>query len=371
MQKQKLAFVGNSAKMMYNFRISVMKNCVEQGYDVTVVAVEDLDISYFTKVGINFIPIQVDSHGTNVFRDLRLMNQLSRIYKRQHFDFIFHYTIKAVIYGEFAAKMAGVPSISIVTGLGQVFINDTHITRIVEWLYKYSLKHAKQVWFLNDDDRQLFLQRKLVSIDKVRILPGEGVNTTLFCPQKKESKDFSFLYLGRLLLEKGVGDYAEAARILRRKHKDVKFCLLGSFDEVSEITPELVKSWEKEGIMCYLGETTNVIPYIKEADCIILPSAYREGVPRSLMEAAAMEKPIIATNNIGCREIVKDGKNGFLCNVRDVKSLSNTMLKMMQLTDEERREMGREGRKLVIEKFEDKIVIDIYNKTLGHYLQSK
>ena len=367
--KHKLAFVGNSAKMMYNFRISVMKNCVEQGYDVTVIAVEDFDIAYYTNLGIKFIPIEVDSHGTNVFHDMCLIYRLRRIYKKQHFDFIFHYTIKAVIYGELAAKLAGVPSISIVTGLGQVFINDTHITRIVELLYKYSLKHAKEVWFLNDDDRQLFLKRKLVSIDKVRILPGEGVNTTLFCPQEKQGKDFSFLYLGRLLLEKGVGDYAEAARVIRRHNKSVKFCLLGSFDSVSEITPSLVESWEKEGIMCYLGETTNVIPFIREADCIILPSAYREGIPRSLMEAASMEKPIIATNNIGCRDIVKDGKNGFLCNIRDVKSLSYAMQRMIQLTEEERHEMGKEGRKLVIEKFEDKIVIEIYNNTLTHYLQ--
>ena len=369
MNNKKLAFVGNSAKMMYNFRISVMKNCVKQGYDVTVIAVEDFDVSLYEELGIHFLPITVDSHGTNIIHDFSLLNQLKRIYRRQKFDFIFHYTIKAVIYGEMAARRTKTPSISIITGLGQVFINDTHITRVVELLYKYSLRHAKEVWFLNDDDRQLFLQRKLVSIEKVRILPGEGVNTELFCPQEKQGKGFSFLYLGRLLAEKGVGDYAEAARIIHRHNPEVQFCLLGAFDSASEITPSLVDTWEQEGITHYLGETTNVIPFIREADCIVLPSAYREGVPRSLMEAAAMEKPIIATDNIGCRDIVKNGKNGFLCNVRDVKSLSHAMKKIIKLTPEERLAMGKEGRQLVLDKFEDGIVIDIYNHTLHRYLK--
>lgn len=368
MEKKKLAFVNNSAKMMYNFRLSVMKNFVAQGYDVTVVAVEDFDIALLKENNIKFVPIEVDSHGTNVFNDFGLFTQLKRIYKQQKFDFIFHYTIKTVIFGEMAARRAHIPSISIITGLGQVFISDTYVTHIVEMLYRYSLKHATEVWFLNDDDRQLFLRRRLASIEKIKILPGEGVNTGLFIPQKKEGKDFSFLYLGRLLVEKGVGDYAEAARIIHRSYPKVRFCLLGAFDSVSEITPHLVEIWEKEGVTQYLGETTNVIPFIKEADCIVLPSAYREGVPRSLMEAAAMEKPIIATDNIGCRDIVKDGKNGYLCNVRDVKSLVQAMKKMIGLSSEKRQAMGKEGRKLVLEKFEDSIIIDIYNKTLKKYL---
>lgn len=367
-EKKKLAFVNNSAKMMYNFRLNVMKNCVEGGYEVTVVATADFDVSLFSRYGIRFINIDVDPHGTNPLKDIKLMFQLRKIYLREKFDFIFHYTIKPVIYGEMAARMSKIPSISVITGLGQVFANEMVIMRLVERMYKIAFRHANEVWFLNNDDKNMFLERNIVDESKVRVLPGEGVSAKTFAPQFKHGKDFSFLYFGRLLPEKGIFQLVEAARQIHTQYPDVKFSLLGTFDELSEITPDLVATWEKEGVVQYLGQTMNVVPFLRETDCVVLPSYYREGVPRSLMEAAAMELPLIATDAVGCRDIVKDGVNGFLCKIKDVPSLVEAMKKILNMTKQERKVMGKAGRQMVLDNFEDQIIIKIYKNTLNKYI---
>ncbi len=365
--KKKIAFVGNSAKTMHNFRFGVMKSLVEGGYDVTVVAVPDFDTERYTSAGIHFIPIAIDCHGTKPLKDLSTLWQFLKIYRQQRFDLIFHFTIKAVIYGSLAARILGIKYIDVITGLGAVFINQTYVTRLVETMYKHVLRSARECWFLNNDDLQLFLDKHIITKDKIRLLPGEGVNTTHFAPIATEEKTFNFLYCGRLLAEKGVFEYAEAARIIRKKYPEVIVNLLGGFDESSPITPQIVQKWIAEEVICYLGETVDVIPYLTNATCLVLPS-YREGVSRSLMEAAAMEKPIITTDTAGCRDVVQDGVNGFLCTIKDVDSLCDCMEKMIHLAPEERKAMGAKGRQFVIEHYDEHIIIDIYHKTLQHYL---
>ncbi len=365
---KKIAFVGNSAKTMYNFRFGVMKSCIDAGYDVTVVAVHDFDTTYYTRAGIHFVPITIDSHGTHIWNDLSSLRQLYKIYRQQHYDLIFHFTIKPIIYGSIAARLLKVKYIDVITGLGIVFINQTYITKLVERLYRHVLQAACECWFLNTDDRQLFLHKRLVAAAKTRLLPGEGVNTTLFTPTTNISSDLSFLYCGRLLAEKGVCEYAEAARIIRTKHPNVTFNILGGFDASSAISPHTIQQWVDEGIITYLGETTNVITYVTNTSCVVLPSSYREGVPRSLMEAAAMEKPIIATDTAGCRDVVQDGVNGYLCKVKDVDSLVACMEKIIALNPAERQAMGKKGRQHILENYDERIIIDIYHKTLQHYL---
>ncbi len=366
--KKKIAFVGNSAKTMYNFRFGVIKSCMDADYDVTVIAVPDFDTTRYTNAGIHFIPITIDSHGTHIWNDLSTLRQLYKIYRQQHFDLIFHFTIKPVIYGSIAARLLKVKYIDVITGLGIVFINHTWITKVVERLYKHVLQAACECWFLNDDDRQLFLHKRLITPNKTRLLPGEGVNTTLFTPTTNTSPDLSFLYCGRLLVEKGVCEYAEAARIIRTKYPDVTFNILGGFDTSSAISPHTIQQWVDEGIINYLGETTNVIPYVANTSCVVLPSSYREGVPRSLMEAAAMEKPIITTNTAGCRDVVREGINGYLCKVKDVDSLVACMEKIITLTSQEREAMGQKGREFIVKNYDERIIINIYHKTLHQYL---
>ncbi len=365
---KKIAFVGNSAKTMYNFRFGVIKSCIDAGYDVTVIAVPDFDLKYYTSVGVKFIPIDIDCHGTHIGKDLITLWRLLAIYRRQQFDLIFHFTIKPVIYGSIAAKILHIKYIDVITGLGAVFIKQTYITTLVEKLYKHVLNTVCECWFLNNDDRQLFLNKRLIAPEKAIILHGEGINTTRFSPIKTDPPTTSFLYSGRLLIEKGIKEYVDAARIIRIKYPDITFNILGGFDDQSAISPQIMQQWVNEGIVTYIGETTNVIPYIANASCIVLPSYYREGIPRSLMEAAAMEKLIITTNTVGCKEVVQEGINGYICNIKDVDSLVECLEKVIALTPNERQLMGQQGRQFIIENYDERIIIDIYHKTLQRYL---
>lgn len=363
---KKIAFVGNSSLTMHNFRINLLRDMVKQGYQVVVIAPKDSDTTAFKSQKIKFIPIEIDCKGMNPFRDVKLIFQLRKIYLHENFDFIFHYTIKPVIYGSFAAAFSKKSHISVITGLGYTFIKAGSINKLAVLLYNLALKKPKEVWFLNDDDRDMFVQRKIVNHNKTRVINGEGVNLKIFHPQiKRHHTVFSFLFIGRVLWDKGIGEYVEAARILRKKYPNVEFQILGALGAANPaaISPECMDEWEEEGIINYLGETSKVMPYIANASCIILPS-YREGISRVLLEAAAMEKPIVTTNVTGCKDIVKHNCSGYLCEVRNVDSLVECMDKMIQLPEEKRRNMGIEGRKIVLEKFDERIIIKVYHDKL-------
>jgi glycosyltransferase involved in cell wall biosynthesis len=232
------------------------------------------------------------------------------------------------------------------------------------------LKKATEVWFLNQEDAEVFSRRRLVSAEKIKILPGEGINTEYFFPQTHRpvarSKAFQFLMGTRLLKSKGVGIYVEAARILKNKNRDIRFELIGFFEKhhPDSITEHELKYWQKKGIIHYSGFARDVRPFLRQADCFIFPSFYHEGIPRCLLEAAAMEIPIITSRNTGCREVVEDGRNGFLCAVNDVKDLVRKMEDMISLPAAERAEMGRSGRAIVMEKFDVRKILLEYDKTL-------
>ncbi len=367
--KHKIAFVGNSSLTMHNFRINLLRSMVKQGYDVVVIAPKDSDTTGYKSNKIRYLPISVDSKGLNPFRDIFLLNQLRQIYAKEKFDFIFHYTIKPVIYGSIAARMTGRKHISVITGLGYAFLNNGYVNKLVIKLYRFALKKTQEVWFLNEDDREVFLEHKIVHESRTRVINGEGVNARLFRPVSKEGGGkFRFLFIGRLLWDKGAKEYVGAAAILKKKYPEVSFDMLGSLDAAnpSAIPRETMDQWEAQGNINYLGETRKVIPYISHTSCVVLPS-YREGISRVLLEASAMEKPIVATNVTGCRDIVKDGVSGFLCEVKNVESLAAAMEKMINLSREKLEEMGKEGRNIVLETFDEKIIIQEYNKKLNEF----
>lgn len=357
----KIAFIGNSSLTMHNFRINLLRSMVKQGYEVVVVAPKDSDTTSYKSNKIRYIPVDIDCKGLNPLRDLFLMNRLRALYQKEKFDFIFHYTIKPVIYGSFAARLAGIKHISVITGLGYTFLNTGFLNKLVISLYRHSLKKAEEVWFLNEDDREVFLTNEMVNKKRTKVINGEGVNARLYQPAKKESSRIKFLFVGRMLWDKGIGEYVEASRILKKKYPNVVFEALGSLGSAnpSAISREQMDEWEKEEIIKYLGETHRVIPFLSNSSCVVLPS-YREGISRVLLEASAMEKPVVATNVTGCRDIVVDGYSGYLCEVRNPESLAEAMEKIIRLPKEKLEEMGKEGRGLVLEKFDEKIIIQEY-----------
>ena len=361
----KICLVDNDLRLNLNFRGNVIKSFLNEGYNVTIVSPKDksVNIKEFDE-RLNFIPIEVSRKGKNPFSDLIYCKKLFDIYRKEKFDLIFHYTIKPNIYGNIASHFTKIKSISIIPGLGHLFIKESFVTKIVEILYRFSLSYVSEVWFLNEDDKKEFLKRKLVKENKIKILPGEGIDLEKFKPIKIERNDnkIIFLMIARVLWEKGFKEYVEAAEILKEKYSNLEFQLLGGIDtgNPSGVPEEIVMKYHNNKIINYLGTTNDVPSIISKCDCLVLPSFYREGIPRTLMEGAAMEKSLITTNNVGCREVVIDTYNGFLCEKQSSKDLADKIEKLLLLSKEERERLGKNGRKLMKEKFEDSKVIEKY-----------
>jgi len=371
MKNKKILFLSNTSWSLYNFRLGLINELIKNGYKVICCAPHDKYSEKLTKQGSVFIPVKISRKGKNLINDLLLICNLYKIYKKEHPDLILHYTIKPNIYGSIAARLAKVKCINTITGLGYVFIKKNIITIIVKLLYKISFKYPEKIFFQNNDDLKLFLKNKIINKNKSILVNGSGVDIDYFSPyfckeHKKNDENIHFIFIGRLLWDKGIGEYVKAAKIVNQKYKDVKFYILGVIDRGNpEGVPEkIVKNWQIIEYIKYLGETSDVRPFICKTDCVVLPSFYREGIPRSLLEAMAMEKPIITTNSVGCREVIEDGKNGFLIPIKNTIKLSEAMIKMIEITENKRKEMGEYGRKKAINEFDERIVINKYMKTI-------
>jgi len=368
---QKVAFVSNNAWSIYNFRLDILKMFIENGHEVIVIAPDDGYSAKLTEIGCRFYPVEFNNRSKNVFGDLKLYRNLRRLYRELRPDFIFHYVIKPNIYGSLAASAEGIPSVAVITGLGYSFAKNNWLTRVVEKLYQRALEGPREVWFLNNEDANIFLQKKLVDIKKVRVLPGEGVNTEFFSRSvpllNPGRKQFNFLMATRLLKSKGVEVFANAARILKNKNYDVNFTLLGIFEEdhPDAISKATIEDWQKEGLIDFKGYASDVRPFLDHADCFVFPSFYKEGVPRCLMEAASMELPIITAYNRGCKEVVMNNSNGFICKQNDPFDLAEKMEKMVNLDDNERVRMGKYGRLHVHRKFGIDNIKEAYQQTIS------
>jgi glycosyltransferase involved in cell wall biosynthesis len=370
--KQLIAFVSNSAWSLYNFRLDVIRHLYQKGYNILVIAPDDEYSSLLTEEGCQYLSIDFNNRSENPLLDLNLYHQLKKIYSKKQPALIFHYVIKPNIFGSLAAASCNIKSVAVITGLGYSFAKKDWLYKIVRWLYKKALRKTHEVWFLNNEDAIAFISEKIVDIKRMKVLPGEGVNPNYFSPVCRESRDndpkFTFLMGTRLLVSKGIAVYADAARIIKNKGYKVDFNLIGFFEKKhpDSIPEEELIKWEKEGLIRYHGFAKDVRPYLKNADCFVFPSFYNEGVPRCLMEAASMELPIITSLNRGCKEVVLNNSNGYVCNRNDPFDLADKMEKMIGLTLEERIRMGKNGRALVIKKFNVQTVIQEYERTLGN-----
>jgi len=364
---KRIVLVANTSWSMLKFRLGVIKSLVANGYDVIIIAPRDKHSDEFHELGCHYIELSMDNKGSNIFKDLRMVYKLQKAYKKLSPDLIIHYTIKPNIYGSFAAFLAKKKSIAVITGLGYTFIHDTITAKIAKFLYKVSLKHSEQVWFISVEDKNKFLLSELVAEEKMVLLPSEGINVETFVPikMKREDNIFRFILIARLLWDKGVGEYVKAAKVLTKKYANVEFQLLGFIDAQNPkaISKEQVDDWVSKGYVNYLGPTDDVKPFIAKSDCVVLPS-YREGVSMILMEAAAMQKPLIATNVPGCRDLINNGVSGYTCRMQDYQDLVFSMEKMLHLSEKERKKMGKKGRKFMVEEYNEKIVIEKYLHTI-------
>jgi len=367
-----LAIVINTSWNIYNFRVGLLKSLQRDGYRIVTIAPRDSYSQKLEALGFEYHNIDINNMGTNPFEDVKLIWDFYRLYKNISVDILLHYTIKPNIYGTIAARLAGVPVISNISGLGTVFLSNYLSSKVARLLYKIALRVPSKVFFQNQDDRALFIDSKLVDEDKTGLLPGSGIDTIKFSPVDKQgvSSSLSFLFIARLVKDKGLVEYVEAARMLKTKYPTVQFIVLGAYypGNPTAIKQEEMAKWEQEGIVKYLGTSNDVPSVIARAGCVVLPS-YREGMSRVLLEAASMAKPIVATDVPGCRDIVDDGVNGFLCKVKDVKDLAAQMEKMIQLEQVQRIQMGKKGREKVIKEFDESIVITSYETAIKTILK--
>jgi len=369
MTQKTVAIVINTSWNVYNFRLHLLQAIQSQGYKIIVIAPRDRYSQMLEEEGFLFYHLPLENDSVNIFKELKLFLELYKLYKKTSPDIILHYTIKPNIYGTLAASFLDIPVINNISGLGTVFLNDTFSSKIARSLYRFSLNHSKKVFFQNCFDLELFVRKGIVKNEKVERIPGSGIDTQKFYAQPSNSKKVTFLLIARLIKDKGILEYIEAIKIIKNKHKDVHFQIIGGLYEANPtaIKKEELDSWIKEGLIEHIDHTDNVFEFISKASCIVLPS-YREGLSRSLLEAASMSRPIVTTDVPGCKDVVEDGFNGFLCKAKDIESLAIAMQKILNLSVQERAIFGRRGREKVIKEFSDEIVIDKYISAIKQYI---
>lgn len=361
----RIAIIANSSWYLYNFRLNLMQTLMAAGHEVVAVGPPDDYVGKLVAAGVRHRAIPLAGASVNPLRELTTVWALHRLFRSEGIEAVLSYTPKGNIYAAMAAAMNGLPTVPNVSGLGRVFIRRSPLTWVVTQLYRLTFGRATRVFFQNQDDLDLFVGMGLVGAGKAERLPGSGVDLARFASAGQGGAagrgNFAFLLVARLLWDKGVGEYVEAARKVRRQYPAAEFRLLGFLDvqNPSAIPRAQVAAWVAEGVVNYLGSTDDVLPYLHAADCVVLPS-YREGVPRTLLEAAAMAKPLITTDAPGCRDTVDDGVTGFLCRLRDADDLASKMLRMIEMDRDDFVSMGRRGREKMVREFDERVVIDRY-----------
>jgi glycosyltransferase involved in cell wall biosynthesis len=376
-QKQRtIAIVANTTWNIYNFRLNILTILTKKHYQVIVIAPKD-EYEIYQKAFPTVKHISLNHlarKSINPFQDMRLCQELFQIYQREKPDLILHYTIKANIYGGLAATLLNINYICVVTGLGYSFLHKGLVSWITQKLYQVALKQATRVVFENKDDQTLFRALNLVSIPQSIAVNGCGIDTTHFQPMPKTQRltDFIFCFIGRFLWDKGFLEFVEAAKIVRQTRPQTQFWVVGSPDveNPSSVPQAQIDQWISAQIIVNQGFATDVRTWIREADCVVLPS-YREGMPTILAEAGAMGKPIITTDVAGCRSIVEHGVNGYKVKPKSAQAVAEAMLKMAQLSAKQRRLMGEKGRQKIETAFDHRLIAASFLETIQQSLESK
>jgi len=356
----KVFVLAPDTNMLVKLRGDLLKDIIARGHEVTAIAGDRIYEDNLNEIGVNLIDIKIDRASTNPFEDIKLYNIYKKLLKENKPDIVFSYSIKPVIYGSLAAASVGVNGIySLIPGTGYVFSNKgikaKLIKMYVSFMYKKALKCCTKVFFQNFDDMNDFINMKFISKEKCVKVNGSGVNLEKFTPVELPD-EMTFLMTCRLLHDKGVMEYCKAAEIVKRKYPNVKFGLLGPYDNhPNAVKPSELQPYIEKGIIEYYGSTDDVRPYLAKASVFVLPTYYNEGIPRTILEAMAMGRPVITTNWRGCREAVEDGVNGFLVPIKDVVSIVEK-IEWFLSQKEELIKMSNVNRRMCLEKFDKDLV---------------
>ena len=370
---KKIAVIENGLISTYTMREALMLYLLKEGCEVYILTHTNKFVNQVEKMGLKVF--NVGSGNLNPFKVARYIFNLRKALKKIKPDVCLTFSIRPAIWGNLITRQLNIPTITNITGVGPLFISKSIVYRTARTMYRNALKETKKVFFQNYDDMQLFIEKNFVDPAIAERIPGSGVDYNKFKPRILKERDpdtFIFLFIGRLIKDKGIFEYINAARSIRRKYPHTTFNVIGPFWtqnlRTNTITQSQLQYWIEEGVIDYMGEKKDVRKFIAEADCIVLPS-YREGTSNILLEAASMEKPSITTNTTGCKEIVDHGITGLLCNVRDENDLADKMEKMLTLNEEERVLMGKKARQKIIKEYDKQIVIDAYLKAIANAIE--
>ncbi len=369
----KAVLFANTDWYLYNFRIEYAKFLRSQGWDVVLMSPDGEYVEKIEALGFRHIDMEFSRKGMNPAAESDAIRRIREVYEAEQPDLVHHFTIKCMIYGSIAARQVGVKSIvNSVTGLGFVFLSDKPHVKLVRGVVKHLYKKAfkgTQVIFENPDDRALFLEMGLVGEDNSHVILGTGIDTDAFVPVRPPDSVPLTILPARMLWDKGIGEFVDAAAAIRKEGINARFALIGKMDEGNPacIEYETLTRWQKEGNVEWWGWQDDIYTSISLADIVCLPS-YREGLPKILLEAAACGRPIVTTDVPGCRETVIDGVNGLLVEVKSVESLKNALVRLINDRDL-RVKMGEASRELAVSRFSNAIVnaetYKIYRAALG------
>ncbi len=369
MIKKKILINLNSSWNIFNFRLGLINFLQSEGYEVFALAPKDEYVKYLESAGVKCYSISLNQKGVNPISDFILFLHYIRLFKKIKPNLILSYTIKPNIYGNFAASILKIPTINNISGLGTLFIKTNLISSIGKILYKLSLKSSKHVFFQNKYDLELFVKSKLIKSINCSLIPGSGVKTSVFKQKKKVNKGEKFLFVGRLIGDKGVFEYLESARSVLIEYPNVEFFLAGElgYNNKTAITKTQLDNYTNSQIK-YLGKVDDMVSLLESIDVLVLPS-YREGLSKSLIEASSMSLPIITTDVPGCIDVVENDYNGLICKVKSIESLKESIKKIIELSADKREKMGLNGRKIAITKFDEKIIIQYYLEVIKKVLK--
>ena len=353
---KKVLILANHAITIYNFRLELVRRLVQDGYEVHLSAPYSERIEDIVKEKCIYHDIELERRKTNPLKDYKLIREYKKLIKEIQPDIIFSYTIKPNIYGAAAAKKSKTPFVANVTGLGSAVESGNLLSKLIILMYKFAFKNVQTVFFQNEKNMEFFKTRKIAA-DKAKLLPGSGVNLQHFMPlEYPEDKTVNFVFISRIMKEKGIEEFLSAVKLVRDKCPNTQFHICGFCEETYEDT---LKQMQESGEVIYHGLVKDMREILKDMHCVVLPS-YHEGMSNVLLEGAATDRPLIASDIPGCRETMIDGETGYLVKVQDKDDLAQKMIQFVELPYETKKEMGLKARKYVEERFDRQIVVEAY-----------
>lgn len=366
-QDLQVLFLVNDEKTLLHFRMELIERVKQEGMSFGIIMPIGDKAGVFEDLGAQIVPLEMDRKGTNIFCEVLLLFKHIKLLRKLKPKLALLYTIKPNIYGGLACRMLKIPYLVNITGLGTAVENPGVLQHLTTFLYKHALKGAQRVFFQNTENRAFF-EEKRIALGKHALLPGSGVNLTRFTPLPYPPEEtIEFVFISRIMKEKGIEEYLETARVIRSKYSNTRFHICGFCEEAYEGT---LKELQEKGIIIYHGMVDDVREVLRVTHCAVLPS-YHEGMANALLESSACARPVITTNKSGCKEVVDEGINGFLVPVCDTESLIKAVERFILLPHEQKIQMGLAGRKKVEREFDRQIVVDAYMKEIAQIIGNK